>query len=195
VDVDGRNVAHLRLVDPVRPEAADMVTALRKAGVNRVVLVTGDRWEAAEAVGRTVGVDAVVADCDPAAKAAVVARERAWGPTIMVGDGVNDAPALAAADVGVALAARGRSASGEVADVVLTVDRLDALADAARIARRARAVAGQAAGVGMGLSAVAMVVAAAGLLAPAAGALLQEGIDVIAIMLALRSVGPRRPAH
>ena len=134
--------------------------------------------------------DAVLADCDPADKLAAIRAESAEAATIMVGDGVNDAPALAAAGVGVALAARGATASSEAADVVLTVERLDALADAILIAQRSRRIALQAVAVGMGLSLVAMAVAAAGLLPPAAGAVLQEGIDVLAIGLALRAVLP-----
>ncbi|TIC84898.1 heavy metal translocating P-type ATPase [Nocardioides sp. GY 10113] len=190
--VDGRPAGAFLLEDVIRPDAPRMVHGLRAAGIERVVLVSGDRADAAESVGRIVGVDAVRAECDPGEKLAVIGAERAAGTTLMVGDGVNDAPALAAADVGVALAAAGATASSEAADVVLTVDRVDALADAILIAQRSRRIALQAVGVGMGLSLVAMLVAAAGYLPPALGALLQEAIDVLAIALALRAVLPGR---
>ena len=188
--VDDQPAAVFLLDDAVRPDAPRMVRAMRGAGITRVVLVTGDRADIAGMVGRIVGVDAVLADCDPADKLAAIEAESATEPTIMVGDGINDAPALAAAGVGVALAARGATASSEAADVVLTVDRVDVLADAILIARRAKGIALQAVLVGMGLSLAAMVAAAAGLLAPAAGAVVQEVIDVLAIGLALRAVLP-----
>jgi heavy metal translocating P-type ATPase len=192
VSVDGAPAGVFLLEDPIRADAPRMLRELRAAGITRTVLVTGDRADVAETVGRIVGVDAVQADRDPAEKVAVVSDEARHGPTIMVGDGVNDAPALATAGVGVALAARGATASSETADVVLTVDRIGVLADAILVARRSRRIAVQAVVVGMGLSLVAMVAAALGFLPPAVGALVQEVIDVLAIGIALRAVLPPR---
>ncbi|WP_205328576.1 heavy metal translocating P-type ATPase [Glycomyces sp. YM15] len=190
--VDGRAAGVLLLTDPLRADAPRMMRALKNAGIRRSVLITGDRADIAESVGRIVGTDAVYADRDPAEKLAIVQAEQAAAPTIMVGDGINDAPALAAAGVGVALAARGATASAEAADVVLTSDRVDGLADAILIAHRSRRIARRAAGTGMALSAVAMVLAAVGLLSPTIGAILQEGIDVAAIAMALTVLLPGR---
>ncbi|WP_084125582.1 heavy metal translocating P-type ATPase [Demequina sp. NBRC 110054] len=192
VEVDGEVAAALLLRDPIRPDAPRMVRALRTAGVTRIVLATGDRADVGATVGRIVGVDQVLADCTPQDKLNALAHERHHGATVMVGDGINDAPALAAADVGVALAARGATASSEAADVVLTVDRIDALADAMAVAARSRRIALQAVGVGMGLSLIAMVAAALGYLPVVAGAALQEVIDLLAIAIALRAVLPGR---
>lgn len=190
--IDDRAAGVLLLTDPLRPDAPRMMRALRGAGIGRMVLITGDRADIAETVGRVVGVDAVYADRDPGEKLAIVRAEQDNNPTIMVGDGVNDAPALAAAGVGVALAARGVTASAEAADVVLTTDRVDGLADAILISRRSHRIARRSAAVGMGLSLAAMVPAAAGMLSPTAGAILQEAIDVAAIVLALTALLPGR---
>ena len=190
VAVDGVGVGAILLEDRIRPDAPRMVRALREVGIERIVLVTGDRADAGHSVGRVVGVDEVIADCRPEDKLEIITAESRTAPTIMVGDGVNDAPALAAAGVGVAIAARGATASSEAADVVLTVDRIDALADAVLIARRSKRIAFQSVGVGMGLSLVAMAAAALGYLPPAAGAVLQEVIDLIAIGIALRAILP-----
>jgi heavy metal translocating P-type ATPase len=192
VAVDGNLAGALAVHDPIRPDATRTLRDLRRAGVRRMVLVTGDHPDAAELVGAAVGVDQVLAERSPAEKVDAARRERAAGPTIMVGDGVNDAPALAAADVGVAMGARGATASSEAADVVLVVDRFDRLTEAIEVARRSRRIALQSVLAGMGLSLAAMGVAAAGLLAPVAGAVLQEGIDVAVIANALRALGTGR---
>ncbi len=188
VRVDGDVVGAILLADPLRPDAPRTLRRLRSAGMTRLVMLTGDRPAPAQQIGTVLGLDEVAAQQTPADKVARVRVERERAVTAMVGDGVNDAPALAAADVGIAMGARGSTASSEAADIVLTADRLDRLADAKLIARRSRRIAVQSAVVGMGLSLVAMGFAAVGLLPPAAGALLQEGIDLAVILNALRAL-------
>jgi len=188
VCIDGRPAGAVLLRDPLRRHAPRTVRRLRTAGLNRLVMLTGDRTEPAREVAAVLGLDEVYAEQSPADKVAAVRAEQDRAVTVMVGDGVNDAPALAAASVGVAMGARGATASSEAADIVLTTDRLERLADAMDIARWSRRIAVQSAVVGMGLSLAAMVVAAIGWLPPAAGALLQEGIDVAVIGNALRAL-------
>jgi heavy metal translocating P-type ATPase len=188
VAVAGEPVAALLIRDELRPEARRTLARLRAAGVDRLVLVTGDRREVADDVAGVLGLDEVVADARPETKVERVRAEQRNAPTMAVGDGVNDAPALAAADVGVAVAARGATATAQVADAVLTDEGIDRLADAVETARRAHGIAVQSAALGIGLSFVAMVAAAAGFLVPAAGALVQELIDVLAVGNALRAL-------
>ena len=188
VEVDGAPVGAILLKDPVRADAGRTLRRLRAAGIDRLVMLTGDRPEPAREVGAVLGLDEVCAQQTPASKVAAVRAEQERAVTVMVGDGLNDAPALAAATVGVAMGARGSTASSEAADVVLTTDRLDRIADAMEIARYARRIAVQSAVAGMGLSLAAMGLAAAGLLPPTFGALLQEAIDVAVILNALRAL-------
>lgn len=190
VAIDGRLAGLIALADPPRAEALAVLAALRRAGVGRIVMASGDRPEVARAVGEALGLDAVAGGLAPGDKVALVSREGAAAPVMMVGDGVNDAPALAAADVGIAMGARGAAASSEAADAVLLVDDLGRLAQAVAIARRTRKIAFESVALGMGLSALAMLFAAAGALPPVQGALLQEVIDVAAIVNALRALRP-----
>lgn len=188
VCVDGRPAGAVLLRDPLRADAPRTVRRLRQAGLNRLILLTGDRAEPTREVADILGLDEVYANQTPADKCAAVRAETERAVTVMVGDGVNDAPALAAATVGVAMGARGATASSEAADIVLTTNRLERLADAMDIARWSRHIAMQSAIAGMTLSLLAMAIAALGYLPPAAGALLQEGIDVAVILNALRAV-------
>ena len=190
VGVDGRAVGGLILDDPIRPETARAVSSLRRAGITRIVMVTGDHYAVAETVGAAIGVDAVLAERTPGDKVEAVKTERADSstPIVMVGDGINDAPALALADVGVAMGARGATASSEAADIVIVVDRLDRLAEAIRLSHRARTIAVQSVLAGMGMSFVAMGFAALGFLPVVAGAILQEAIDGAVILNALRAL-------
>jgi len=190
VRADDRLAGALVLDDPIRPETPRAIRSLRRAGITRIVMVTGDHASVAEMVGAAIGVDGVLAERTPADKVDAVRQEMAdaLGPVVMVGDGINDAPALAIADVGVAMGARGATASSEAADLVITVDRLDRLAEAIRLAKRSRQIAVQSVIAGMGMSLVAMGVAAFGALPVVAGALIQEPIDVAVILNALRAL-------
>jgi P-type E1-E2 ATPase len=181
------------LADELRVGTKVLLQALRKLGVQRIILATGDRREVAEAVATGLGIDAVRSELTPDQKVLVVLTERKNGPVMMVGDGVNDAPALAAADIGVAMGARGTAASAEAADVVLLVDHLDRIVPAIEIARRSRLIALESVAAGIGLSLLGMIAAALGHITPVQGALLQEVIDVAVIVNALRALGGKQP--
>ncbi|WP_206606711.1 heavy metal translocating P-type ATPase [Steroidobacter cummioxidans] len=195
VSRDGVLVGVLLVQDAIRPDAPRVLRSLRRAGIQRIHMVTGDHPDVAELVGDVLGVDRVFAERAPEEKVEVVRLLREEGSSAMVGDGVNDAPALALADVGIAMGARGATAASEAADVVLTSDRLQSLVLAVEIAHRTRRIALQSVLVGMSLSLLAMGFAAAGYITPVAGALLQEAIDILVILNALRALrGPRPTA-
>lgn len=191
VSIDGRLAGAIVMADDPRPDADRIVEALREEGVRLVAMVSGDRRSVAERVGGELAMDRVYAEQSPEEKLEVVrglSSDPRLGPVIMVGDGVNDAPALAEADLGIAMGVAGATVSSETADAVITVDRIDRVIDAVHCGRRALRIARQSVLVGMGLSLAAMLVAAAGYLPPVAGALLQEGIDLAVILNALRAL-------
>ena len=188
IGVDGSLAGAVLMADRVREDAAELTSALRAAGIARIGLVTGDQRAVGEAVGSRVGVDRVYSGCSPEDKIEVVREAREGGTVVMVGDGVNDAPALALADVGIAMGGQGATVSSEAADAVIAVDRVDRVVDAIRIGHRSLSIARQSVLVGLGLSFVAMGFAALGHIPPVAGALLQEGIDVAVILNALRAL-------
>jgi heavy metal translocating P-type ATPase len=192
VGVDGHLAGVIVMADEPRADAATAVSRLRAEGIRHIALVSGDRNSVAQRVGRQLGLDRVYGEQSPEQKLEVVRalRERPdFAPVIMVGDdGVNDAPALAIADLGIAMGAAGATVSSETADAVITVDRIDRVADAVHAGRRAVSIARQSVLAGMGLSLVAMGVAATGHLPPLAGAVLQDAIDLAVILNALRAL-------
>jgi heavy metal translocating P-type ATPase len=193
VAVEGHLSGVLVMGDRLRPDARELVSRLRGLGVRQIALLSGDRAEVARSVGEGLGLDRVYSEQSPADKLAIVRRLRAdsqLAPVVMVGDGINDAPALAEADVGIAVGGAGATVSSESADAVITVDRIARVADAVAVGRRATRIASQSVVGGIGLSACGMLLAAVGLLAPIEGALAQEAIDVAVILNALRALRP-----
>ena len=191
VAIDGHVAGVIVMADELRPDADRIVDRLRAEGVRHVAMISGDRRSVAERVGRELGVDRVYAEQSPEEKLEVVRRVAAdpdLRPVIMVGDGINDAPALAIADLGIAMGAAGATVSSETADAVITVDRIDRVADAVHTGRRTLHIARQSVLAGMGLSIAAMGVAALGYLPPLAGALFQEAVDLAVILNALRAL-------
>lgn len=192
--VDGKLVGHIVMADALRAGTAALLAGLHQVGISRILLATGDRRAVAEAIADGLGLDEVFADLTPDQKVLLVLEERKTGLVMMVGDGVNDAPALAASDVGVAMGARGAAASAEAADVVLLVDDLNRLLPGIEIAQRSRKIALESVAAGIGLSILGMIAAALGYLTPVQGALLQELIDVAVILNALRALRIRPSA-
>lgn len=180
----------LGLDDPIRSESEQMIKDLRTSGIKKILMVTGDRFETAQNVGAMLDLDEIHASLKPEDKMNIVLSEMklAKGTVIAVGDGINDAPVLAASDVGVAMGARGATAASEAADVVIVDDSIDRLTRAISISKFSRNKALQAAGVGMGLSFVAMLLGAFGIFNASQGAIAQEFIDVVAILWALTAL-------
>ncbi len=179
----------LILQDTIRPEAAATIAALHTQGVTHLLMVTGDAETTAQRVAETLHITEVHANCLPGDKLNIITNQRSR-PVVMVGDGVNDAPVLAAADVGIALGARGSTAASESADVVVLRDTLSTVASVHRIGTETFAIALQSIWAGIGLSLALMVVSAFGFIPATIGAWSQELIDIVAIGWALRALKP-----
>jgi heavy metal translocating P-type ATPase len=188
VQVDGVRVGRILFEDRLRPEIPALMQSLRALGLRHIVMLSGDHQGAAEAIAREAGITEVHGGLLPAQKVERLADlRRRYGRVIMVGDGINDAPALAAANVGIAMGAHAPAAAAQAADVVLLVDDAGRVGETIVIGRRTRRIALQSIGVGLGVSFALMVVAAFGHMAPALGALAQEALDVAVILNALRA--------
>jgi heavy metal translocating P-type ATPase len=174
--------------DEIRPGVPEMIERLKRLGVQHTVMLTGDRLDNAKRVAAQAGIGEVVAELLPEEKVAAVERlQSKYEPLVMVGDGINDAPALAAATVGIAMGARGTGISAEAADIVLLVDDVTKVAEVIAIGQRTRSIVLQSIGIGLGVSMLLMVIASFGFIPAPVGALLQEGLDVVVILNALRA--------
>ena len=186
VAIDGKLAGAITLIDEVRPEAAATLERLRHLGIRKIIMVTGDNTATAEAIAKQIGIDQVHAETLPADKLHVITKLNQH-PLIFVGDGVNDAPVLTAADVGIALGARGSAAASESADVVIMLDDVSRVATGLDIAKKTFGIAKQSILIGILLSVLLMIVFATGKFPPLAGAVLQEVVDVVVIFNALRA--------
>lgn len=185
----GNLLGEVRFADTVRPEIAALFGEVKRLGVRKIVMLTGDRKNVAENIARKLGISDVHAECLPEQKVDEVAdHKRQFGTVAMVGDGVNDAPALAAADVGIAIGGHGSTASSDTSDIVITVDDLTRVGEALKIAKAVLRIAKQGIFFGIGMSIVLMIFAAGGYISPVKGALLQEVLDVMVIFNALRVI-------
>lgn len=185
---DNRYIGHITFTDRVRPEAKSTMSELQDLGVNNLVMVTGDRKGIADKIAQEVGITQVHADCLPQDKInflKAVAPDQQ--PVLMVGDGINDAPALATVDVGIAMGASGSSAASESADVVILKDDLSKVAQVIKIAKHTMSIARQSVLIGLTVCVVLMLIAATGVIPTLVGAVLQEVVDTVAILSALRA--------
>jgi heavy metal translocating P-type ATPase len=188
VAIDGRYAGCISFADRLRHQVPELMRRLGRLGVRDTVMLTGDREESAEAIAAQSGIRTVRANLLPADKVTAIADlKRHYGTVVMVGDGINDAPALATATVGIAMGEHGPAASAEAADIVLMVDDVSRVGDAIAVSQRMRRIILQSIGVGLGVSFALMVVASTGHIAPSVGALLQEGLDAAVILNALRA--------
>ena len=190
VAIDHRLAGSITFADSLRPQVPALLQRLAHMGVVDTVMLTGDRQASADVIAAQAGIRTVRANLLPKDKVTAVQElKRRYGWVVMVGDGINDAPALAAATVGLAMGEHGPAASAEAADIVLLVDDIGRVGDAMAISQRMRRIILQSISIGLGLSGALMVMASLGGISPPVGALLQEALDIVVILNALRARG------
>ncbi len=186
VAADGKLIGAITLKDELRPETAETLKRLQALGIHETLMVTGDNQTTAEAIAKQLGISHVHAEALPADKLHILdeVKER---PLAFVGDGVNDAPILTAADIGIALGARGSTAASESADMVIMTDDFSRVGTAVAVAKGTFQIARQSILIGIALSILLMVIYASGKFSPLSGAIVQEAVDVFVIFNALRA--------
>ncbi|MSR68651.1 heavy metal translocating P-type ATPase [Candidatus Saccharibacteria bacterium] len=185
---DKEYLGSIVFADPIRPEAKDTIIALKKLGISKFIMLTGDRSQVSEPIAHKLGITDVHSQALPAQKVQLLLTEKKkHSPIAMVGDGINDAPVLAASDVGIALGAKGSTAASQAADAVIMQDNIGRLSELVVISKRSVQIAKQSIFAGIGLSSVLMVFAVLGFIAPVVGAFMQEAIDIVVILNALRA--------
>lgn len=194
VSVDGKYVGYVSFSDEVRPEAKSVMDGLHQMGVEQIMMISGDRKPIAEEIADSVGIDKVYAERLPQEKIAVIKQvDKKLKPIVMVGDGVNDAPSLATADVGIAMGAHGATAASESADAVVLKDDLSLVGKAVKISDDTMNVARQSVLIGIAICTILMLIASFGVIPAIIGAMLQEVVDTVTILWALRARGGDKP--
>lgn len=193
IAADQRAIGVLHLADPVRPDAKAALARLKASGIHRIVMLTGDNAATARRVGAALGVDEIMADLLPDAKVDAIKRLQLGGQLVaMIGDGINDAPALAQADVGIAMGVAGTQAAIEAADVALMTDDISKIADAREIARRAYRTIQQNLYVGVGVVHVLGIIAALlRIIGPVQAAMIHLGPDILVFLNSVRLIRMR----
>lgn len=185
---DGHYLGKILFADEVRPESKETIADLKNFGVKKIVMLTGDNQRIAKKIAVEIGIDDIYADCLPKDKIAVLKEiPEDLRPEVMVGDGVNDAPALSIADVGIAMGARGSTAASESADIVILKDDLSRVATSLKISQQTMKIARQSVLIGIVICTILMLIASTGVLPALVGAALQEVVDVASILSALRA--------
>ncbi len=188
VNINDKPVGIIVFADIIRSGVKSMIEHLRKAGVKEILILSGDSYENSQIIAQEIGINSFEANLLPEHKVNSVKKLReTYKNVIMVGDGINDAPALAVSTVGIAMGAHGTAISAEAADIVLLVDDVTKVRDTIEISKRTIQIAKQSIYVGLGASFIFMVIASFGIISPTMGALIQELMDVAVILNALRA--------